>query len=166
MAIYLGNPNVHNLGAAITTRALVKALGTRYVYSASTVDQMPKQVACALHYGTDLSITIPDVDRTDYFLVLGADPLVSNGSLMTAPDMLGRLRALRERGGRLVVVDPRRSRTAKGADEHVAIRPDADAFLLAAMATTLFAEELVDLGDAAAPRRRRGGARGAGTLHP
>ncbi|CAN5768903.1 molybdopterin oxidoreductase family protein [soil metagenome] len=142
IAMYLGNPNVHNLAWAFYTPAVAKALGSPYVFTASTVDQQPKHVSSALMFGHKLSIPIPDVDRTDHLLILGADPLTSNGSLMTAPDMPGRLRALRQRGGRLVVVDPRVSRTAKAADEHVAIRPGTDALWLAAIAHTLLEEGL------------------------
>lgn len=149
VAVYLGNPVVHNHAASLYAPVLVRALGTGYRFSASTVDQMPKQVACGLMYGTELSVTVPDVDRTDYLLVLGANPLVSNGSLLTAPDLPGRLRALRRRGGRLVVVDPRRTRTAEAADEHLAIRPGTDALLLAGIARTLLAEGLADPGPAA-----------------
>src|ERR671930_954711 len=126
-AVYLGNPNAHNLSAMLYGPAWLRALGSRNVYSASTVDQMPKQVSAGLMFGTILSIPIPDIDRTDYMLVLGANPMVSNGSLFTAPDLPGRLRALRRRGGKLVVVDPRRSRTAKEADEHLPIVPGTDA---------------------------------------
>lgn len=115
-AAYLGNPTVHSLGAQLYGRVLLKALGTRNVFSASTVDQMPKHVSSGRMFGSGYSIPVPDVDRTDYLLVLGANPLVSNGSLLTAPDMRGRLRRLRERGGRIVVVDPRRTRTAEAAD--------------------------------------------------
>jgi anaerobic selenocysteine-containing dehydrogenase len=148
VAAYLGNPSAHNLGAAIYGRVLLKALGTKNIFSASTVDQYPKQIAAAHMFGTAVSVPVPDVDRTDMLLVLGANPLASNGSLMTAPDMRGRLRALRARGGRLVVVDPRRTRTAREADEHLFIRPGTDAFLLAAIAHVLFEEDRVDLGDA------------------
>ncbi|MEE8602886.1 molybdopterin-dependent oxidoreductase [Euzebya tangerina] len=139
VAMYLGNPNVHNLAGAYTTPAVAKALGSPYVFTATTVDQQPKHVSAALMFGHKLSIPIPDIDRTDYLLVLGADPMTSNGSLMTAPDMPGRLRALRQRGGRLVVVDPRVSRTARAADEHIGIRPGTDALWLAAIAQTLLA---------------------------
>ena len=104
---------------------------------------MPKQVAAGLMFGGGLSVPVPDVDRTDYLLVLGANPLASNGSLMTAPDMRGRLRALRARGGRIVVVDPRRSRTAEEADEHLFIRPGTDALFLFALVHVLEAEGLV-----------------------
>ena len=127
---YLGNPNAHNLDALLYGRVLLKALGTRNIFSATTVDQMPKHVSAGLMFGAPLSIPVPDVDRTDHLLMLGANPLASNGSLLTAPDMRGRLRAIRERGGRIVVVDPRRSRTAEEADEHHFIRPGTDAHLL------------------------------------
>ena len=143
IGVYLGNPNVHHLSGLLYAPVLVRALGTRNVYSASTVDQMPKQVSAGLMFGTMLSIPIPDVDRTDLLVILGANPLESNGSLMTAPDMRGRLRRLRRRGGRLVVIDPRRTRTAEVADEHHHIRPGTDALLLAAIASTLFEESLV-----------------------
>jgi len=146
VAVYLGNPNAHNLSALVYGPALLRTLGSQNVYSASTVDQMPKQVSAGLMFGTMLSVPVPDVDRTDHLLILGANPLVSNGSLMTAPDMRGRLRGIRERGGKVVVVDPRRTRTAEVADEHHFIRPGTDALLLAAMACTLVEEELADPG--------------------
>jgi anaerobic selenocysteine-containing dehydrogenase len=149
VALFLGNPNVHNVSSAFYLPAFIRALDTTSRYTASTVDQFPKQVASALMFGTPLSVAIPDLDRTDHLLILGANPLVSNGSMMTAPDMPGRLRALRQRGGRLVVVDPVRTRTARAADEHVAIRPGGDAFLLAAIANVLVEEGLVDTGTAA-----------------
>src|SRR5688572_17561731 len=139
VGVYLGNPNAHHL-SGMYMPALIKAIGTRNVFSASTVDQMPKQVSAGLMFGTVLSIPVPDVDRTDYLLMLGANPLASNGSLLTAPDMKGRLRALRARGGRLVVVDPRRSLTALEADAHHFIRPGTDAYLLFALVHVLLAE--------------------------
>ena len=140
VALFLGNPNVHNLSGAFYLPAFIKALGTTQRFSASTVDQMPKQVACALMYGTALSVPVPDIDRTHYFLMLGANPLVSNGSMMTAADFPGRLRRLRKRGGRLVVVDPIRTRTAAIADEHLTIRPGSDALWLASLAHLLCAD--------------------------
>ena len=146
VAVYLGNPNVHNLSATLYNTVWLRALGSRNLYSASTVDQMPKQVSAGLMFGTMLSIPIPDVDRCDHLLMLGANPLVSNGSLMTAPDMRGRLRALRERGGRIVVVDPVRTRTAQVADEHHFIRPGTDALLLFAIVHVLLAEDLTEPG--------------------
>jgi anaerobic selenocysteine-containing dehydrogenase len=146
LAVYLGNPNAHNLAGLIYNRVLLQAARTRNVYSASTVDQMPKQVSAGLMFGGGLTVPIPDVDRTDYLLMLGANPFASNGSLMTAPDMPGRLRALRARGGKLVVVDPRRTKTAEEADEHLAIRPAGDALFLIALVNVLFADNLIDLG--------------------
>src|SRR5215470_10033821 len=143
VAVYLGNPSVHNPATALYGRVLLKALGSRNVYSASTVDQMPKQVAAGYLFGHPLTIPVPDLDRTGHLLMLGANPLVSNGSLMTAPDVRGRLRRIRGRGGKVVVVDPRRSRTAEQADEHHFIRPGTDALLLFALVHVLFAEGLV-----------------------
>jgi len=146
VAAYLGNPNAHNLSAITHLPALLRVLGTKNVYTASTVDQMPKQVSSGLMFGTMLSVPIPDVDRCDHLLLLGANPLVSNGSLLTAPNMRGRLRAIRERGGKVVVIDPRRTRTAEEASEHHFIRPGTDALLLAAMACTIVEEGLDDVG--------------------
>ncbi|MFC7103672.1 molybdopterin-dependent oxidoreductase [Nonomuraea rubra] len=142
IAVYLGNPNAHTMAGALYAAPLIKALGTRNVFSASTADQMPKHVASGLMFGHPLAIPVPDLDRTDYLLMLGANPLESNGSLCTAPDFPGRLKALRGRGGRLVVVDPRRTRTAALGDEHVFIRPGTDAYLLFGIVHTLFAEDL------------------------
>jgi len=148
VAVYLGNPSAHSLGALLFGRFALRALGTRNLFSAGTVDQRPKEISSGLLFGLPLTIPVPDVDRTNYLLVLGANPYTSNGSLATAPDWPGRLEALRARGGRLVVVDPRRSRTAEAADEHVSIRPGTDAFFLMAMVHTLFDEGLVELGRA------------------
>ena len=139
LGVYLGNPNAHNLSALLYNRVWLRALGTRQLYSASTVDQIPKQVASGWMFGTPLTIAIPDIDRTQYLLMLGANPHESNGSLCTAPDFPGRLAAIRQRGGKVVVVDPRRSATAKAADEWVAIRPGTDGLFLAAIAHHLFA---------------------------
>ncbi|MBW2726249.1 MAG: molybdopterin-dependent oxidoreductase, partial [Deltaproteobacteria bacterium] len=146
VAVFLGNPNVHNLGGAFFVRPFLQALRTRNLFSASTVDQMPRHVSCGLMYGSPDSIPVPDIDRTDYLLMLGANPLESNGSLCTAPDFPGRLKRLRERGGTLVVVDPRTTRTAKLADRHLSIRPGTDAHLLLGIAHVLFAESLTDIG--------------------
>lgn len=124
----------------------MKALGSKNVYTASTVDQMPKQVSSGHMFGTALSVPIPDIDRTDHLLILGANPLASNGSLLTAPNMRGRIRDLRARGGKVVVIDPRRSRTAEEADEHHFIKPGADAHLLLAMVNVIFEEGLASPG--------------------
>jgi anaerobic selenocysteine-containing dehydrogenase len=148
VAAYIGNPTVHNLGLILYTRHLIRALGTTNLFSASTVDQRPKEVASGLIFGTSISYAVPDLDRTDYLLMLGANPFESNGSLATAPDWPGRLRGIRERGGRIVVVDPKRTKTAEEASEHVPIRPGTDAHLLMGMVNVLFAEDLMTLGAA------------------
>lgn len=142
VAMYLGNPNAHNIGSILYGRALIKAVRTQNFFSASTVDQMPKHVSSGYLFGYGGHIPIPDLDRTQMLLMLGANPLVSGGSLCTAPDFPGRLKALKARGGRLVVVDPRRSATAKKADEHLAIVPGSDALWLMALVHVLFAERL------------------------
>ena len=143
LAIYVGNPNAHNIASLLYLPALLQTSRTHNFFSASTVDQMPKHVSAGLMFGTLFSIPVPDLERTQYLLLLGANPLVSNGSLMTAPDMRGRLRRLRQRGGKIVVIDPYRTRTAQEADEHHFIRPGHDAHFLFALVHTLFEEELV-----------------------
>ncbi len=137
IAVYIGNPIVHNHGALLMRNALLKAIGTHNAMSAGSQDTSPRFVSSYLLYGSSFAIPIPDVDRTDYFLCIGANPIVSNGSFLSAPDMRGRMQAIRRRGGRVVVVDPRRTETAREADEHVAIRPGADAALLLAMVHVL-----------------------------
>lgn len=141
VAVYLGNPTVHNVGTLLLGVPFVKALGTHNRYSATSVDQLPHHLAALLMFGHQLLLPIPDVDRTSFLLVLGANPAVSNGSLMSAPGMPLRLKALKARGGRLVVVDPRRTETAQLADAHLFIRPGTDALLLLALLHTLFAEK-------------------------
>ncbi len=146
VALYMGNPTVHSLSASILSAVLVRALGSKNFYSAATVDQMPKHVSCGLMFGSPTLIPVPDLDRAGYLLILGANPWVSNGSLATAPDFRGRVEAISRRGGKVVVVDPRRTETAAGADEHLFIRPGTDAFFLMAIGNVLFAEERVALG--------------------
>jgi anaerobic selenocysteine-containing dehydrogenase len=148
VGVYLGNPNVHTLASLFWIRPLLHALGSRNIYSASTVDQMPRHVSTGLMYGDPNAFVVPDLDRTDYLLMLGANPFESNGSLATAPDWPGLLQAIQTRGGRFVVVDPRRTRTAEAADEHLSIRPGTDALFLCALANVIVAEELVDTGAA------------------
>ncbi|MFV0308510.1 MAG: molybdopterin-dependent oxidoreductase [Desertimonas sp.] len=146
IALYVGNPTAHNVGAQTFLGPTLRAFGTPNTFSASTIDQRPKEVAAGLMFGGALTIPVPDIDHTDFLLCLGANPYASNGSLATAPDWPGRLEAILERGGAVVVVDPRRSRTAE-AGEWQPIRPGTDAFLLAAMVTTLFRDGLVTCGD-------------------
>ncbi|MEU3839975.1 molybdopterin oxidoreductase family protein [Streptomyces sp. NPDC028635] len=147
VGVVLGNPNVHTMAGGLYPPVLIGALGTRSLFTASTVDQMPKHVSSGLLYGDANLIPVPDLDRTDHLLILGANPLESNGSLCTAPDFPGKLKALKARGGTLTVIDPRRTRTARLADRYLAIRPGTDALLLAAMTHVLFEEGLVRLGE-------------------
>ena len=142
LGIYLGNPNAHSLGSLTHGVALVKSFRTRNKFSATSVDQLPQQFVGWQMFGHQLLLPIPDLDRTSYFLVFGGNPMASNGSLMTAPDFPNRLRALKKRGGRMVVVDPRRTETAKVATEHLFVRPGTDAFVLLAMLNVLFDEGL------------------------
>ncbi|MFM9136323.1 MAG: molybdopterin-dependent oxidoreductase [bacterium] len=148
VSFYLGNPITHGWAPVILIPLLLKALGTRNRYSAASVDQQPQHLLSYLLFGSPLLLPVPDIDRTDLLIVVGGNPIVSNGSIMTAPDVRRRLRALRERQGRLIVVDPRRTETADLADRHVPIRPGTDVFLLAAMANVLFEEGLVRPGRA------------------
>lgn len=146
VAVSVGNPAGHKFGLMLYLGRLLKALGSRNVFSASTLDQMPKQLSSGLMFGAWLSIPVPDIERCDFLLVLGANPMASNGSLWTVPDFRGKAKALRERGGELIVVDPRRTETAEIASRHLTIRPGGDAFLMLGMVHTLFAEQLVRLG--------------------
>lgn len=146
VGVYLGNPNAHTIAGALYAPLILKALGTRQVFSASTLDQMPKHVALGLMFGSPGAFAVPDLDRTDHLVIIGANPLVSNGSVTTAADFPGKLRALKKRGGKLVVIDPARTQTAKLADRHLAPRPGTDAALLLAVVHVLFDEGLVELG--------------------
>jgi len=150
VAIYLGNPNVHNLGNLMFGPQLLRTLRSRNRFSATSVDQLPHQLVAYLMFGHQLLVPIPDIDRTRYMLVMGANPLASNGSLMTAPDVRARLRAIQQRGGRVVVVDPRRTETARIADTHVFIRPGTDALALLALLHVAVVEGTPRLGHLAA----------------
>ena len=146
VATVIGNPGAHKSGLLLYFARLARALATRNLFSASTLDQMPKQLSSGLMYGTFFSIPVPDIERSDLMVIIGANPMVSNGSLWTVPDFRGKAKALKVRGGRMVVIDPRRTETAKIADEHHFIRPGSDVFLLLGLAHTLFAEQLVQAG--------------------
>ncbi len=142
IGIYQGNPIAHNLGLLTYGQLFLRKLGTRNAFSATSVDQLPHMLAAHLMFGDGILMPVPDIDRTDYFLCIGGNPLVSNGSIMTAPDMKGRLKAIRARGGKVIVVDPRRTETAEHADRHLFIRPGSDALLLLSMLQVIFAEQL------------------------
>ena len=143
VATYMGNPTAHNLSAMTFGRVALQAIGTKQRFSASTVDQLPKQVAGGYMFGTAATVPVPDLDRTQYLLMLGANPYASNGSMCTAPDFPKRLKGIQERGGKVVVVDPRKTRTAEVADEWLAIMPGTDGLFLAAIAHVMFADKLV-----------------------
>jgi len=146
VATLLGNPVAHKMSLMLYFPRLAKALGTRNMYSASSVDQVPKMLSSGLMFGTWLSVPVPDIERSQFLLIIGANPMVSNGSLWTVPDFRGKAKALRARGGRIVVVDPRRTETAEIADQHLFIRPGADVFFLLGLVHTLFDEQLVQPG--------------------
>ena len=146
VAVFQGNPSVHNFGTLLNSGSLLKALKTKNNFSATSVDQMPHHFAAWTMLGNPLFMPIPDIDRTEYFLIFGANPLASNGSLMTAPDVINRLESIKTRGGKIVLIDPRKTETARVADEHHFIKPSSDVYFLLAFINVLFAENLVDLG--------------------
>ncbi|HFA50939.1 MAG TPA: molybdopterin oxidoreductase family protein [Bacteroidetes bacterium] len=145
VATYAGNPNAHNFGNQLFLSNFLRSLKTKNRYSASSVDQLPHHVAGKYMFGHNLLLPVPDIDRTDFLLIIGGNPLVSNGSMMTAPDIAKRLRAIQARGGKIVVVDPRKTETAKKADKHLFIKPETDALLLLAMINVLFNENKINL---------------------
>jgi anaerobic selenocysteine-containing dehydrogenase len=150
IATYLGNPNVHNYGAMLFAPGFIRSLHTRNRFSATSVDQLAHHVAAYFMFGHQLLLPIPDVDRTKFFLILGANPAASNGSLMTAPGMNRRLREIRERGGKVVLIDPRRNETARLVDQHLFIKPGTDVLFLLALLQVVFDEQLTRLGPLAA----------------
>ncbi len=149
VGVYLGNPNAHNLGSALFLPRFQRVLGSRNRYSSASADQLPHHVAASQMFGAGLAIAVPDIDRTDFLLIIGGNPVVSNGSMMSAPGMPARLKSIVRRGGRVVVVDPRRTETARLASEHFAIRPEADALLLCALIRVVIDDGLADFGDVA-----------------
>jgi anaerobic selenocysteine-containing dehydrogenase len=142
IAVYQGNPTAHNFGLLSFGQLFLRRLGTRNLYSATSADQLPHMLSSLLMFGHQLLLPVPDLDRTSYLLVMGANPAVSNGSLMTAPDVKRRLAELRARGGRVVVVDPRRTETARLADRHIFLRPGTDALFLLGLLHTIYGEGL------------------------
>ncbi|MBK7975217.1 MAG: molybdopterin-dependent oxidoreductase [Deltaproteobacteria bacterium] len=146
-ALYIGNPTAHSSNALLFGLPFRDLLASHNNYSSNSVDALPRLMTSFFLYGNQALIPVADLERTDFLLILGANPLVSNGSAMAAPDVKRRLAAIRARGGRVVVVDPRRTETADAADRHLFIRPGTDALLLASMIATIFEE------DRAAPGR-------------
>src|SRR5688572_23265804 len=145
IATYLGNPSVHNYGVILFAPGFIRSLKTRNRFSATSVDQLAHHFASYLMFGHQLLLPVPDVDRTQFFLILGANPAVSNGSMMTAPGMSRRLQEIRERGGKVVLIDPRYNETARLVDRHLFIRPGTDVLLLLALLNVVFGEGLTRL---------------------
>jgi anaerobic selenocysteine-containing dehydrogenase len=142
---YLGNPNAHNFGNGVFLPLYLKALGTNNRYSSASADQLPHHFASNFMFGHGLIMPIPDIDRTDFMLIIGGNPMVSNGSMMTAPNFSKRMKRIQERGGKIVVVDPRRTETARKSNEHIFIRPERDALLLLGLIKTIQEKGLVNL---------------------
>jgi anaerobic selenocysteine-containing dehydrogenase len=149
IATYLGNPTVHNYGALLFAPGFIRSLHTRNRFSATSVDQLAHHLAAYLMFGHQLLLPVPDLDRTRFFLILGANPAVSNGSMMTAPGMGRRLQEIRQRGGKVILIDPRYNETARLADRHLFIRPGTDVLLLLALLHVVFEEGLTRLGQLA-----------------
>jgi len=145
VATYLGNPVVHNYGALLFAPGFIRSLHTRNRFSATSVDQLAHHVAGYLMFGHQLLLPIPDIDRTQFLLMFGANPVVSNGSLMTAPGAGRRLQEISQRGGKVVLIDPRYNETARIVDRHLFIRPGSDVLLLLALLHVVFDEGLVQL---------------------
>ncbi|MBP7284540.1 MAG: molybdopterin-dependent oxidoreductase [Leptospiraceae bacterium] len=143
VAFYLGNPNVHNYGSILFNPRLAGKVNTKNVYVATSVDQLPHHFASYFMFGHQFLLPIPDIDRSNYFLIIGGNPFASNGSIMTAPDVKKRLKAIEERGGKFVVVDPRKTETASNASDHIFIRPGTDVYFLLAMLNVIFTKGLV-----------------------
>jgi anaerobic selenocysteine-containing dehydrogenase len=145
VALYLGNPTVHNYGAMMFQGFLKSSLQTKNRFAATSVDQLPHHFAASQMFGHGLLIPVPDIDHTEHMLILGANPAASNGSLMTAPGVKGRLKAIRDRGGKVVLIDPRATETAPLVDEHHFVRPGTDAYLLGAILQVIFSQKLTRL---------------------
>jgi len=143
---YRGNPNVHNTGLMLFGTPFMQSIGSNQKYTATSVDQLPHHFASLMMFGHYLMFPIPDIDRTDFMLIMGGNPAVSNGSIMTAPDFSNRLKAIKKKGGQVVVVDPRFTETSKIANQHLYIKPGTDAFLLLALIHTIFKENLATKG--------------------
>jgi anaerobic selenocysteine-containing dehydrogenase len=142
---YVGNPGAHNLGSLLTSPDFIRSLKTKNRFSATSIDQLPHHLAALYMYGHELLMPIPDIDRTDYWLIIGGNPLVSNGSLMTAPDCGGKIRNIQKRGGKVIVIDPRFTETARKADQHHFVKPQSDVWFLLAMVNYIFQNKRVNL---------------------
>jgi anaerobic selenocysteine-containing dehydrogenase len=146
VGVYAGNPNVHNYGNLTHGRVFRKALQSKNHFSATSLDQLPHQLVSYLMYGHQLMLPVPDIDHTDFMLIIGGNPLASNGSLMTVPNVTKRLQAIQKRNGSFIVIDPRKTETAKAADEHLFIKPGTDVYLLLAMVNLVLSQNKQNLG--------------------
>ncbi len=146
LGVYLGNPSIHNWGMLTHGPNAFKRLKTRNRFSATSVDQLPHQLVCYWMYGHQNLIPVPDIDRTELLIIVGGNPMASNGSLWSVPGFRLKAKALKQRGGKLVVIDPRRTETAQIADQHHFVRPGTDAFLLLAMVREVFNQGWVNTG--------------------
>ena len=140
---YIGNPTGHNVGAQLYLPPLMNGLGTERSFSAATMDQFPQNVALHTMIGDPWMFPIPDIQRTEFFVCMGGNPLVSQGSLMSGPNAKKRLKAITDAGGRVVTIDPRRTETAEISTDHLFIKPGSDAYFLLSVCQVLFAEGLV-----------------------
>jgi anaerobic selenocysteine-containing dehydrogenase len=148
VAVYQGNPSIHNLGTMLFASDFFKLLKTKNMYTATSTDQLPHHFASWLMYGHPMLVPIPDIDNTQYMLIIGGNPLVSNGSMMSVPDVAKRLEAIKNRNGKYVVIDPRKTETAKHASEHIFIQPNTDAYFLIAFIKALISyKSPIDLPD-------------------
>lgn len=144
IAFYVGNPLGHDFAAGVYLQSLMSVAGTERFFSAGTVDQHPQQMVCWGLIGHEWLFPVPDLDRTELFICMGANPVVSQGSILGKPDVKSAMEDIQARGGKCIVIDPRRTETAEVADQHISIRPGTDAFFLMAFANVMFEEDLVD----------------------
>ncbi len=143
IATYTGNPTVHNAGTALTLYDTINAINTKNRYASHSMDSVPVFVVNQLMYGHAMLSPVPDIEKLDYFLIIGANPIASNGSFMSTPDIRGKLKAIQDRGGKVVVLDPRFTETAKKASEHYFISPESDVLLLLAITNEIFKRKAV-----------------------
>ncbi|WP_028315939.1 molybdopterin-dependent oxidoreductase [Desulfatibacillum aliphaticivorans] len=146
LAFYFGNPNAHYHGSLLYLLPFFKAMNTKNRFSASSADQLPLMLVCEQLFGHMFLLPSPDANRTDYFLLIGGNPVVSGGSIMTLPGFGRRMKAIQKRGGKVVVVDPMKTATASLADQHFFIRPGSDVFFLASLLHVMFRDGLADPG--------------------
>ncbi len=147
VALYLGNPRIHHHGSLLTSILLRKSLNSKNCFSVASSDHLPHMLAAYQLFGHMALLPVPDIDRTDYLLCFGANPVVSNGSLMSAPYIKKRLKALQSRGGKIITIDPRKTETAELANRHVFIYPGQDVFLLVALIHFIFENEWLAQGE-------------------